>query len=243
MPPSIGLLSTPSSIVFGRDGVEHSSSACIALAAGASELPKEVAMCHISTPLPSMSEMPSDRAVPHIYASMQSHKFVHSTPTRRKTDIMRQGSETSPCSSSGSTLSTKDVEKLLEYRCLKIVESLNKGDVTTPFAMYATPTFTYQHDLANGQVAHLNITQTKAFLKKIMLAANTGGPPQGQAQNVVVDVDEVSGLASVWVTVLNEKPIMGGRRERVAIYTWRREGEEWVWWRQTCANAVPSHPF
>ncbi|KAK4619649.1 hypothetical protein CLAFUW4_11115 [Fulvia fulva] len=95
----------------------------------------------------------------------------------------------------------------------------------------------------------MNATETIDFLRHFFRTE----PLIGDVLGTSVTYDEKRGYASVFLSLAYHK--QGGQiskaREQVAVYEWRRqrvEGEvkgvvDWVWWKQSCASAVPPVPF
>lgn len=62
--------------------------------------------------------------------------------------------------------------------------------------------------------------------------------------SIATQMEEGGDYATVWVSLMAHRDKAGGERESVALYSWRREADgEWRWWKQSCANTVPSFPF
>ena len=154
------------------------------------------------------------------------------------------GQEKAPVSS-GIT----PIEKMLEKRSIDIVRCHNLNDISTPFDRYASKDFTCEHSMPNGQVVRLNAAEAIQFLRHVFRKERR----IGQILSTSVSCSEEHGYASVFLSIAYHKADgdISNAREQVAVYSWRRqkvEGEaeevtDWVWWKQTCASAVPSVPF
>lgn len=163
----------------------------------------------------------------------------------QSTNILLQRSTSSkprhPLSENTSSSKESTTHQHLENLSLGIIRSFNAQIFDTPFNTFASPDYEYNHRHSNGEVLHLDREGAKAFVEVTVRSRHPGH--YADVISLSTEVDEGMGHARVWLS-LRVRAGDGGRvRERVSVYSWRREGERWVWWTHACADNVPSVPF
>lgn len=143
--------------------------------------------------------------------------------------------------------SRKKLEELLKQRSTKFVHQINARQISTPWAEYASPDYIHHYTTPSGDLIDMTAEQTMQFFRQKFEEY-----PDYQWKIVDTTVHLEHGdkptYATVWQTVVVKNGGDPGERERVAIYSWRRETDKygmakWVWWRQECPSTAAVVPF
>lgn len=121
-------------------------------------------------------------------------------------------------------------EDQLKHWTLDIVNRINAHDPQTALDRYAAPDYIYENTEDNGQVLHLNareMLRLREFYFQELSPHVTA-----QVLSTEVHIDWHSHHATVWVGMQVHNDVRGVRRERMNIFSWRKEAEKWVWWRE-----------
>lgn len=135
---------------------------------------------------------------------------------------------------------------LLVQRSTSFVHALNARDVSHPWS-YATPDYVHRYTAPTGEVTNMTSKETMAFFR-----SKFAEYPEYRFEIVDTTVHlergEKPAYGTVWQTCRVHDGETYGEKERVAIYSWRRETdrfgvEKWVWWRQECPSTAAVLPF
>lgn len=138
------------------------------------------------------------------------------------------------------------VADLIMQRSISFVHALNARDVTHPWT-YASSDYVHHYTAPNGEVGDMTAEETMAFFR-----GKFAEYPDYKFEIVNTDVHlepgEKPAYGTVWQTCRVLDGETYGEKERVAIYSWRRETdrfgfERWVWYRQECPTAAAVLPI
>ena len=131
--------------------------------------------------------------------------------------------------------------KLLEDRSISILQFFNDRNVAAPYALYATPDFTFVHENEHSIESSCSAIEAVYFMEHVILRN-----PEHMVEIVssAAEVDEVEGQAIAWIGIkIHDQPdgFMPGM-EKVTCLFWKRVEElggerRWMWWKHLCLSA------
>lgn len=121
-------------------------------------------------------------------------------------------------------------EDQLKHWTLDIVNKINTRDTKTALDCYAAQDYTYENTEDNGQLLHLNPTDMLRL--RDFYFSELSPQVVAEVLSTEVHIDWHSHHATVWVGMQVHNDVRGVKRERMNIFSWRKEAERWVWWKE-----------
>ncbi|KAF2167983.1 hypothetical protein M409DRAFT_22127 [Zasmidium cellare ATCC 36951] len=136
---------------------------------------------------------------------------------------------------------------LLMQRSISFVHSLNARDIPTPWKLHATPDYIHHYTTPSGDTVDMTAAETMQFFAD-KFSEFPGYRFEIVDTTVQLEEAERPAYGTVWQTCRVVDGGEWGEKERVAIYSWRRETdrlgvESWRWWRQECPSTAAVLPF